>query len=177
MSESISPLLAVCDFPDTGRGVRCTQAVGPGTELIAVPLERCFYAAASRAVPELQCLALSTLDDYTVVILHVLVERAKGKRSAWHEYVQQLPTSFDSPLFWTEEERLQLSGTVWHTICAQEKEDLEAVWRTVQAVMPPDFARVNRVDWESYTLESRPELGPAAWSYPDPCRPAPKSKP
>jgi hypothetical protein len=45
------------------------------------------------------------------LILCVLWEAARGDESKWGSYLETLPTSFDTPMFWADEELAELRGT------------------------------------------------------------------
>ena len=51
------------------------------------------------------------VDDRTVVICHLVVERLRGKESPLRPWIALLPSTFSTPLFWTEAELEWLKGT------------------------------------------------------------------
>ncbi|KAF2621291.1 SET domain-containing protein RMS1 [Macroventuria anomochaeta] len=52
------------------------------------------------------------LDPWESLILIMLYEHLQGSGSRWKPYLDVLPTTFDTPMFWTEPELKELEGTV-----------------------------------------------------------------
>lgn len=51
------------------------------------------------------------LDSWGSLILVLLYEYLQGKASRWKPYLDILPKSFDTPIFWSESELKELEGT------------------------------------------------------------------
>jgi len=49
---------------------------------------------------------------WTGLILCMMYENFKQEESKWHPYLELMPTQFDSLMFWSEEELLELKGSV-----------------------------------------------------------------
>jgi SET domain-containing protein 6 len=52
------------------------------------------------------------LDPWESLILIMIYEYLQGDASRWKPYIDVLPTTFDTPMFWTEAELKELDGTV-----------------------------------------------------------------
>jgi SET domain-containing protein 6 len=52
------------------------------------------------------------LDPWESLILIMLYEHLQGDASQWKPYLDVLPTTFDTPMFWSESELKELEGTV-----------------------------------------------------------------
>lgn len=52
------------------------------------------------------------LDPWESLILIMVYEYLQGDASRWKPYLDVLPTTFDTPMFWTESELKELEGTV-----------------------------------------------------------------
>lgn len=52
------------------------------------------------------------LDPWESLILIMLYEHLQGDGSLWKPYLDVLPITFDTPMFWSEAERKELKGTV-----------------------------------------------------------------
>lgn len=52
------------------------------------------------------------LDPWESLILIMVYECLQGDASRWKPYLDVLPTTFDTPMFWTEAELKELNGTV-----------------------------------------------------------------
>jgi SET domain-containing protein 6 len=51
------------------------------------------------------------LDSWASLILVMLYEYLQGEASKWKPYIDVLPQTFDTPIFWTEAELKELKGT------------------------------------------------------------------
>lgn len=51
------------------------------------------------------------LDSWGSLILVMLYEYLQGEASRWKPYIDVLPKSFDTPIFWTDAELKELEGT------------------------------------------------------------------
>lgn len=88
--------------------------------LATFPCGSAITAASAVAAPAqgpllAELLDAGVLDDRTAVMLHLAVERVRGKASPLHPWIALLPTTFDTPLFWDDEELGWLQGTALHT--------------------------------------------------------------
>lgn len=52
------------------------------------------------------------LDPWESLILIMLYEHLQGDASRWKPYLDVLPTTFDTPMFWSDSELKELEGTV-----------------------------------------------------------------
>lgn len=61
----------------------------------------------------------NVIDERMAVIVHLVIEKSKGKTSQLFPWIALLPTSFSTPLFWSKDELEWLKGTsLYHaTLC------------------------------------------------------------
>ena len=130
-----SALVESHDFPDTGRGLRCKRPVSKGEELVVVPLDKCWHAAAARASPELDPVweAGVELSDFDASVLQLLIERRKGASSVHAVHLDELPKTYNSTLFWSTEELQELQGSPWHGLAKQFSEEAATDWQALNA--------------------------------------------
>lgn len=103
---------------DAGWGVRARKPIGKNERAMTVP-KTCWltpdvgYADAelSRALKSTTTTTTPELAPWTVLALTLLKERQRGSASDFAPYVDALPKSLDSPLFWSAEELSELAGT------------------------------------------------------------------
>ncbi|KAK8501423.1 hypothetical protein V6N12_041755 [Hibiscus sabdariffa] len=67
------------------------------------------------------------VDDRFLVILFLTVERLR-KNSSWKPYLDMLPTTFGNPLWFTDDEVLELRGTTLYRATELRKKDLISVY-------------------------------------------------
>ena len=125
--SNLVALVTPHNFEDTGRGQRCQRDVNRGEVLLSVPLSSCWTVANAKAHPELA--GLEACPDQDLLALHLLLERAKGEASARHSHIASLPTSFDTPTFWTEAELAELTGSTWQDTSAEFKSEMLEDWQ------------------------------------------------
>lgn len=53
----------------------------------------------------------SSQDSWTSLILILVYEHLQGEKSLWKPYLDVLPTIFDTPMFWTEDELRELQAS------------------------------------------------------------------
>ncbi|WIA11094.1 hypothetical protein OEZ85_011239 [Tetradesmus obliquus] len=67
------------------------------------------YGAAFRAL--LRELGPGVCDSRSLLVLLLVVERAKGAASAWAPYIDMLPQQYDDPFWWSPDELALLQGS------------------------------------------------------------------
>ena len=99
---------------DAGWGVRATKPIGKNERAMTVPKTCWLTPDVGYGDAELSE-ALKTLPGglapWTVLALTLLKERQRGSASDFAPYVEALPKSLNSPLFWSAEELSELAGT------------------------------------------------------------------
>lgn len=105
----------------TTRGIfgklKAIVGLGRGEATLATfPLESTITASTVSQLPQQgpilnELLEEGIVDERTAVILHLVVERLRGKESPLRPWIALLPTSFSTPLFWSDDELEWLKGT------------------------------------------------------------------
>lgn len=80
-----------------------------GEEVLSVPQEFWMSVAAARAHPEIGPFC-TNFRPWVALALFLLFEKARPS-SPWRAYIDILPDTLDSPLFWSDEELAELEGT------------------------------------------------------------------
>ncbi|RAQ98997.1 set domain-containing protein rms1 [Stemphylium lycopersici] len=108
---------------DAGRGIIAKKNIPEDTTLFAIPRDIIINvqtSALAEKLPEIfeesmddedsnEC--LEPLDSWASLILVMLYEYLQGSASKWKPYIDILPQTFDTPLFWSEAELKELEGT------------------------------------------------------------------
>ncbi|KAI5054633.1 hypothetical protein GOP47_0029778 [Adiantum capillus-veneris] len=68
------------------------------------------------------------VDDRLLMMLFLMVEHIRGSSSLWAPYLDVLPTSFGTPLWFTEEELQELQGTALHNATKIQLRNLGALF-------------------------------------------------
>ncbi|KAJ4841774.1 hypothetical protein Tsubulata_046838 [Turnera subulata] len=67
------------------------------------------------------------VDDRFLIILFLVLERLR-KNSSWRPYLDMLPSSFGNPLWFSEDEVLELKGTTLHRATELQKQKLMSLY-------------------------------------------------
>ncbi|KAK2616949.1 Ribosomal lysine N-methyltransferase 4 [Conoideocrella luteorostrata] len=105
-----------------GRGIVATRDIPADTTLFTLPRNAILNSETSGLRKTLPALFTSNgdeddqqaLDSWSALILIMMYEFFLGDQSKWKPYIDVLPATFDTPMFWSEEElsNLQASATV-----------------------------------------------------------------
>ena len=105
-------------------GLVAQRDLKAGEEACSVPQKACLTADSARAA--FGGIA-DTVDAETAVALQLLLERAKGAKSAWAPWVETLPgrDELELPYFWPEADQQLLEGTTVGDAIEENREALE----------------------------------------------------
>lgn len=110
----------------TGRALHAIQDIAEDEELFALPKVLTLHAQTSNIAEHLHR-PLPDSDPWLPLILTIIYELLRGEASAWAPYLNLLPSSFHTLMFWSEEELAELKGSeVVHKI---GREAAEGAWR------------------------------------------------
>ena len=123
---------------DAGWGVRARKPIGKNERAMTVPKTCWLTPDVGYADAELSRALKSTPDGsslapWTVLALTLLKERQRGSASDFAPYVEALPKSLDSPLFWSAEELSELAGTQLLDNAASYDSYLRSVYEDLSA--------------------------------------------
>lgn len=106
--------LGLREFEGYGQGAVALRSLPEGHVLFSIPRELTLSTRTS-ALPTLLGQAEWQKSDlhrgWAGLILCMMWEEAQGSASKWSDYLASLPASFDTPMFWSEEDLLELKGT------------------------------------------------------------------
>ncbi|KAJ7212933.1 SET domain-containing protein [Mycena pura] len=101
------------EFPDCGRGAVALQDIPEGHVLFKIPRELLLSTDTS-GLPQLiglTCWKEKMSVGWVGLILCMMWETAQGSSSKWSKYLESLPTTFDTPMLWSDEDLGELKGT------------------------------------------------------------------
>ncbi|KAF2845320.1 SET domain-containing protein [Plenodomus tracheiphilus IPT5] len=123
--EFCDDLLAIRDLRsrDAGRGIVAVKDIPEDTTLFTIPRNAIINVETSDLAKLLPGIFDGTpndaaddeedpLDPWASLILVMLREYLQAENSYWKPYIDILPTTFDTPIFWTKDELKELEGTV-----------------------------------------------------------------
>ncbi|KAH0980373.1 hypothetical protein GBA52_007550 [Prunus armeniaca] len=114
-----------------GLGIFSSNEVSDGV-LLVVPLDLAITPMRVLQDPLLgpECRAMfeeGDVDDRFLMILFLTVERVR-KNSSWKPYLDMLPTTFGNPLWFTDDELLELKGTTLYRATELQKKSLRSLY-------------------------------------------------
>ncbi|XP_021828897.1 uncharacterized protein LOC110769267 isoform X1 [Prunus avium] len=114
-----------------GFGIFSSNEVSDGV-LLVVPLDLAITPMRVLQDPLLgpECRAMfeeGDVDDRFLMILFLTVERVR-KNSSWKPYLDMLPTTFGNPLWFTDDELLELKGTTLYRATELQKKSLQSLY-------------------------------------------------
>ncbi|KAF8379405.1 hypothetical protein HHK36_028840 [Tetracentron sinense] len=117
--------------PNKGFGIFFDKDVGDGI-LLVVPLDLAITPMRVLQDPVLgpKCRAMfeeGEVDDRFLMILFLTVERLR-KNSSWKPYLDMLPTTFGNPLWFSDDELLELKGTTLYRATELQKKKLQSLY-------------------------------------------------
>ncbi|KAJ7071925.1 SET domain-containing protein [Mycena amicta] len=102
------------DFADAGRGVVALRNIPEGHVLFKIP-RSILLSTETSSLPQRvgldQWRARKLHVGWAGLILCMMWETAQGRTSKWAPYLESLPTTFNTPMFWSDDELEELRGT------------------------------------------------------------------
>ena len=157
---------------DAGVGVFATAPLAAGTVLITVPFSECISAetvmatAVGRDVVGPRPGLLQYQDEVIALgLMYAVTLRARGEGDAaacpWMEHLKTLPTSYNTPLFWSDEELAELKGYNTFHLTNLMKKQIAADWEALHKPLSEEYpellgaATLELYQWALSTVYSR----------------------
>mmetsp|Transcript_29434 Transcript_29434/g.62661 ORF Transcript_29434/g.62661 Transcript_29434/m.62661 type:complete len:449 (+) Transcript_29434:89-1435(+) len=161
----LGPHFEVCrvrpaHFEGFGRGMRCTEAVQRGQELLSISVNKCWTAEAAKRCSQIAALGdelLEAVSDATLIALHILVVRAQGEAAEEmrREHVALiLSAEFETLLDWSAEDLRSLAGSKWAMIAPTCKQDIIEEFQELEELLG-DFFAAHGIDLASFLWAHR----------------------
>ncbi|KAJ7282755.1 SET domain-containing protein [Mycena rebaudengoi] len=102
------------DFPACGRGAVALKNIPEGHVLFSIPRNLVLSTETSSLpdrVGQEHWRAMKLHLSWAGLILCMMWETAQGADSRWSKYLDSLPATFDTPMFWSDVELEELKGT------------------------------------------------------------------
>jgi hypothetical protein len=159
---------------DAGVGVFATAPLAAGTVLVTVPFSECISAeavmatAVGREVVGPRPGLLQYQDEVIALgLMYAVTLRARGDEDAaqaacpWMAHVKTLPASYNTPLFWSEEELAELKGYNTFHLTNLMKKQIAADWEALHQPLSEEYpellggATLEVYQWALSTVYSR----------------------
>ncbi|KAH8107781.1 SET domain-containing protein [Cristinia sonorae] len=155
-------VMGLGDIPGHGRGAYALTDIPEGHTLFTIPRNLTLSTRTS-SLPKL--LGKQAWKEFKLhvgwagLILCMMWEEEQGEKSRWSGYLADLPSTFDTPMFWTSEELKELQGTA--VVDKIGRDDAERDYR--EKLMPAALSRPDLFPSEKllkyYTLERYHVMG------------------
>lgn len=107
-------MIAITDFPGSGRGAVALQDIPENHTIFMLPRSLTLSTQTS-SLPSAfgfeEWRKHKLHKGWAGLILCMMWEEAQGNQGKWITYLASLPTQFDTPIFWSDEELQELQGT------------------------------------------------------------------
>ncbi|KAJ7782346.1 SET domain-containing protein [Mycena maculata] len=111
---SLDSSVGFTEFPGCGRGAVALEDIPKGHVLFKIPREILLSTDTStlpRRIGLDRWREAKMHIGWVGIILCMMWETAQGPSSIWSKYLESLPATFDTPMFWSDLELEQLAGT------------------------------------------------------------------
>ncbi|KAG0358129.1 hypothetical protein BG005_002723 [Podila minutissima] len=116
-----------------GRGVVAVADINKDHEIFSIPRSLLLSPETSALSQKMD---LSSLQGWNPLMMCLIYEYGKGTESKWRPYFDILPEEFSTPMFWSEKDLMELTGTgVIDKIGKNEAESIfkDNLWPLIQA--------------------------------------------
>lgn len=107
-------VMGITDFPGSGRGAVALQDIPENHTIFTLPRSLILSTQTSTLPSAFGFEAWKKHKlhlGWVGLILCMMWEEAQGNQGKWITYLASLPTQFDTPIFWSDEELQELQGT------------------------------------------------------------------
>ncbi|KAF8647120.1 hypothetical protein AX16_006952 [Volvariella volvacea WC 439] len=152
------------DFPlsEGGRGAFAKRDIPAGHALFTIPRSLTLSTRTSTLPGKFGKDAWNERklnEGWAGLILCMMWEAASGASSKWNDYLEILPTKFDTPMFWNQEELDELKGTSIVEKLGRDEAERDYSQKVLPAVQSrPDLFPPDRIPTH-YTLEAYHIMG------------------
>ncbi|KAH0471130.1 hypothetical protein IEQ34_000853 [Dendrobium chrysotoxum] len=142
--------------PNKGFGVFTSCAPSEDGVAVVVPLDLSITPMRVLQDPYTgpRCRAMleeGDVDDRFLMILFLTVERLRPN-SLWKPYLDMLPTTFGSPLWFTEDELAELKGTTLYRASVLQRKNLQALYDDKAKVLVDELLRGDERSERAYSI-------------------------
>jgi Rubisco LSMT substrate-binding/SET domain len=130
----VAPGVSIGDIAGMGRGVIASKALAAKDTVLHVPADLVLTPKTlfdRNDFTESEKRLLSQLSAEEGLQLALMLERAKGKSSRWHLYIQLLPASVPVPASWSIEELALLETPAFAEQARRDKQRAAAIYKAV----------------------------------------------
>ncbi|KAJ3507304.1 hypothetical protein NLJ89_g6379 [Agrocybe chaxingu] len=154
----------VIQFPPSegGRGAVALKDIPEGHTVFAIPRSLVLSTRTStlpQRFGENAWKKAKLHQGWSGLILCMMWEAAGGSHSKWSAYFESLPTSFDTPMFWNDEDLAELKGTSVVDKLGKDQAEKDFAEKVLPAVLSrPDLFNSQDIPTK-YTLETYHLMG------------------
>lgn len=157
-----SSSLGLAEIVGQGRGAVALKDIPEEHVIFSIPRSLILSTNTSRLPEFLGASAWKTLQldkGWTGLILCMMWEEAKGTSSKWGRYLDILPKSFDTPMFWNEDELKEIKGTAIEEKIGKVEAEKEYYEKLIPALQSrPDLFQTGHYS-TFYSLENYHRMG------------------
>ncbi|KAL5523460.1 hypothetical protein ACEPAG_7633 [Sanghuangporus baumii] len=154
--------MRLVDIPGQGRGAIAVQDIPEGHTLFTIPRSLTLSTRTSvlpRLLGDASWRPFQLNKGWIGLILCMMWEESKGSESKWSGYLEILPTAFNTPMFWSEDELKELEGTAVLEKIGKEEAEKDFREKLIPVVLSrPDLFNPAHLS-SYYSLEGYHRMG------------------
>lgn len=139
-------------FPATGRGLMTCRKLNSGDLVISVPEEMLITAKTVGQSDIGKQLAKLSLKPLLMLCVFILYEKHRGKSSFWHPYISALPSSFNTPAFFNEEELNALPSSL-HEQCITQINTVHESYEELKGLLESSTGILEKTFLDNLTFD------------------------
>ena len=113
-----------------GYGVHAAREIEAGEKTISIPWKLTMNCESVQKTPLGKAIDSSMPED-EILALHLMFEKTRRSESFWYLFIQSLPETFNTPLFWSMDELNELKGTNVFELTKMMKKQLHHDYETM----------------------------------------------
>uniref|UniRef100_A0A0B6ZUH9 SET domain-containing protein n=2 Tax=Arion vulgaris TaxID=1028688 RepID=A0A0B6ZUH9_9EUPU len=137
-------------FKDTGRGLRATKNFRPGEAIISIPLQ--FLITTSTVFDsDIGAVLLKENKQLTpqqLLTIFLVIERYQGDKSPWFPYINTLPQTYSTPLYFSKKE-MNLLTPYARSSAVQAEERFNKAFDIIKTIFQNSLSSFDRMCNES----------------------------
>ncbi|XP_067674441.1 SET domain-containing protein 4-like isoform X2 [Haliotis asinina] len=141
--------LEPCEFKETGRGLRANKPIHKGEIIVSIP-ESALITTNTVFRSDIGAIlkkCVPPLSPQRVLSIFLVWEWEKGTTSSWYPYIQTLPSTFSTPLYFTRQELERLPPSVY-VRSISEQTRVQDIFASIR-----DFLQKHVSDFKAFTYE------------------------
>jgi len=143
------------------QGMVATEEIKKGDTVLDIPFSMMLTLKSASAGPLARVISEKQMNPTVIMALHLMNERNNAS-SPYKAWLDVLPTAFETPMFWTDDDLAHLNGSSTLSVIKRRKDSVSKDYKTIFDVLFEEYPEL--FSKEVYTLESFTWAISTVWS-------------